>query len=229
MFRPHYFSPVLMTIAFAVQAAPQGEPPAPPDDAIQACVNQQEGGSCTVGNGDQGLCQYTPDQQYFACNPRALQQQDGNMRQSGMGQAGGMGMDAMPGQPAFGGQGMNGMSGQPSFGNQGMSGERGGRPHSPPEDAIQACENQQPGSACTVGNGESGVCQFTPDQQYFACKPDSGGPQGGPGMGEPGMGGPDNMGQPPNGNPQQGQNSQGTDEQGVNRFPSHLYNAPESQ
>jgi len=46
----------------------------------------------------------------------------------------------------------------------------------PPQAAQDACSGKTEGSVCsTVGpmGTESGVCEYTPDKKYFACKPDS--------------------------------------------------------
>ncbi|MFH0754051.1 MAG: hypothetical protein V2A70_05740 [Candidatus Omnitrophota bacterium] len=47
-----------------------------------------------------------------------------------------------------------------------------------PQEAITACSGKAEGDACQAGPG-TGVCSYTPDKKYFACKPDhmpSGGP-----------------------------------------------------
>lgn len=45
----------------------------------------------------------------------------------------------------------------------------------PPESAISACSGKSEGTACQVTgpNGtKQGVCAYTPDKKYYACKPD---------------------------------------------------------
>ncbi|WP_028864456.1 hypothetical protein [Psychromonas aquimarina] len=45
----------------------------------------------------------------------------------------------------------------------------------PPQTAIDACLQQAPAAQCSFQGPkeiESGVCEDTPDKQYFACKPD---------------------------------------------------------
>ncbi len=49
---------------------------------------------------------------------------------------------------------------------------RGGKP---PQPAIDICLSQKESSLCVFQGPrslEEGVCEFTPDKQYFACKPD---------------------------------------------------------
>lgn len=46
----------------------------------------------------------------------------------------------------------------------------------PPKSAIDACVGKNAGDACECkgprGN-EAGVCEYTPDKKYFACRPSS--------------------------------------------------------
>ncbi len=49
----------------------------------------------------------------------------------------------------------------------------------PPQEAIDICLNKNKNSSCSfqgpnysaLGALENGTCEFTPDKQYFACKP----------------------------------------------------------
>lgn len=45
----------------------------------------------------------------------------------------------------------------------------------PPQEAIQACENQEENTACLIttpkGDTLKGQCKTTPDEKYFACVP----------------------------------------------------------
>lgn len=53
---------------------------------------------------------------------------------------------------------------------------RGGKGQ-PPQQAIEACENEEEGTGCTVqtrrGDTLEGTCQNTPDGKYFACVPNN--------------------------------------------------------
>jgi hypothetical protein len=46
----------------------------------------------------------------------------------------------------------------------------------PPKESLEACISKQEGTICSfIGprdEKESGVCEYTPDNQYFACKPE---------------------------------------------------------
>ncbi len=45
----------------------------PPEAAITACLNKAEKAQCDFNSPkgtEMGLCETTPDQQYFACNPK---------------------------------------------------------------------------------------------------------------------------------------------------------------
>jgi hypothetical protein len=47
----------------------------PPDSAISACSGKSEGTACEVTgpNGTKkGVCAYTPDKKYYACNPNDI-------------------------------------------------------------------------------------------------------------------------------------------------------------
>jgi len=73
---------IITTLAiFALTAsfAQDGKPPRggkgkPPQEAIEACANEDAGTSCTVetprGDVLEGTCQNTPDKKYFACVPK---------------------------------------------------------------------------------------------------------------------------------------------------------------
>jgi len=62
----------------------------------------------------------------------------------------------------------------------------GGMPPALPQSSIAACEGKVEGATCAVGN-ETGTCSYTPDKQYFACKPSRQGraPGGNNGGGRP--------------------------------------------
>ena len=72
----------------------------------------------------------------------------------------------------------NGMSPdgqQEGQGSPGMEPQRDGPPRVPPQFAIDACTGKAEGTACEVYTHHgttSGICAFTPDKQYFACRPD---------------------------------------------------------
>lgn len=76
--RSSLFSSLLISMG-VVAGQPPVEPleggfPSPPDDAMQVCLNKPADTPCTFGRGDRadsGLCQYTDDKKYFACNPHA--------------------------------------------------------------------------------------------------------------------------------------------------------------
>lgn len=62
-----------------------------------------------------------------------------------------------------------------SFANQGPC--RGGDEDcKPPQEAISICEGKAADSTCQVtsphGDLVNGTCQNTPDEKYFACKPE---------------------------------------------------------
>ena len=47
----------------------------------------------------------------------------------------------------------------------------------PPQSAIDACAGQSEGTACEVSTPDgtkSGDCAYTPDNKYFACRPERG-------------------------------------------------------
>lgn len=44
----------------------------------------------------------------------------------------------------------------------------------PPQEAISSCADKEPNSQCVFQGPrtqENGYCEYTPDEQYFACKP----------------------------------------------------------
>ena len=68
----------LALIAITASFAQNGKPPRggngqPPKEAIEACVGEEEGTTCTVetprGDTLEGTCQDTPNKQHFACKP----------------------------------------------------------------------------------------------------------------------------------------------------------------
>lgn len=62
-----------------------------------------------------------------------------------------------------------------SFAQEGKP-PRGGQGQ-PPKEAIEACDNEEVGTGCTVqtprGDTLEGTCQNTPDEKYFACVPNN--------------------------------------------------------
>jgi hypothetical protein len=104
---------------------------------------------------------------------------------------------AQPNNPSGGGngQGGQGMGGQ---GGSTMSSGNGERPHGPPPQAIEACNNKASGAACSfVGREDktrTGTCFAPPGGNHpLACRPEHGnsdmGGQGSGGQGGQGMGG----------------------------------------
>lgn len=57
----------------------------------------------------------------------------------------------------------------------------GGEKRTPPQEAIDICKGLDTGAECTMttprGDSVTGTCENTPDNKYFACKPE-GGPGG---------------------------------------------------
>lgn len=65
-------------------------------------------------------------------------------------------------------------SGSPPQGQQQNQRRAHGASRIPPDSAISACSGKSEGTACEVTgpNGtKQGVCAYTPDKQYYACKP----------------------------------------------------------
>lgn len=56
-------------------------------------------------------------------------------------------------------------------------GPRGGGDRQPPQEAIEVCEGQSENSVCEVttprGDTLEGTCHTTPDEKYFACRPNN--------------------------------------------------------
>jgi hypothetical protein len=63
-------------------------------------------------------------------------------------------------------------NGMPSQGEQGM-GQPNGQPPAPPQFAIDACKGKSEGATCQTDKVGAGVCDYTPDKKYFACKPNN--------------------------------------------------------
>ena len=64
--------------------------------------------------------------------------------------------------------------GSPPQGQQQNQGRTHGASRIPPDSAISACSGKSEGTACEVAgpNGtKQGVCVYTPDKKYYACKP----------------------------------------------------------
>lgn len=49
----------------------------------------------------------------------------------------------------------------------------GGKMRPIPQEAITACTGKRAGTVCAVGGAGAGICQYTPDKKYFACKPNA--------------------------------------------------------
>ena len=59
-------------------------------------------------------------------------------------------------------------------GQQQNQGQKNGASRVPPDSAISACSGKSEGATCVVAgpNGtKQGVCAYTPDNKYYACKP----------------------------------------------------------
>jgi hypothetical protein len=57
---------------------------------------------------------------------------------------------------------------------QQSQGQKNGASRVPPDSAISACSGKSEGATCEVTgpNGtKQGVCAYTPDNKYYACKP----------------------------------------------------------
>jgi len=64
---------------------------------------------------------------------------------------------------------------QEGQGGPGAGTPRNGPPKVPPQSAIDACTSKSEGTSCEVSTPQgtrSGICAYTPDKKYFACKPD---------------------------------------------------------
>ena len=56
-----------------------------------------------------------------------------------------------------------------------QSGQRK-EPKAPPKPAIDACVGKKSGDACQCHGprgDEAGICEYTPDKKYFACRPNN--------------------------------------------------------
>lgn len=65
-------------------------------------------------------------------------------------------------------------SGSPPQGQQQNQGRTQGASRIPPDSAISACSGKAEGTACEVtgpNGAKQGVCAYTPDKKYYACKP----------------------------------------------------------
>lgn len=65
-------------------------------------------------------------------------------------------------------------SGSPTLGQQQNQGRAQGGSRIPPDSAISACSGKSEGTACEVAGPnvtKQGVCAYTPDKKYYACKP----------------------------------------------------------
>jgi hypothetical protein len=75
--------------------------------------------------------------------------------------------------------GMRGQDNQPPQDQQNQRpqqnrGQGNGSSRVPPDSAISACSGKSEGTACTVigpNGSKQGVCAYTPDKKYYACKP----------------------------------------------------------
>ena len=83
---------------------------------------------------------------------------------------------------AAGDQNAQGDAGMPPP-SQGTSMGGRGQMRPIPQEAITACNGKAVGASCSVGTGGAGTCNYTPDKQYFACKPSGRGPGGPSGSG----------------------------------------------
>ena len=57
----------------------------PPQQAIEICVSKQENSSCRFQGPstlESGVCEFTPDKQYFACNPNREDKQSKPQKQT---------------------------------------------------------------------------------------------------------------------------------------------------
>ena len=65
-------------------------------------------------------------------------------------------------------------SNPPVQGQRENQGRANGASRVPPESAISSCKSKSEGTACEVSgpNGtKQGICVYTPDKKYFACRP----------------------------------------------------------
>jgi len=62
----------------------------------------------------------------------------------------------------------------PPQGQQQNQGQQNGASRIPPDSAISACSGKSEGTAYVVtgpNGSKQGVCAYTPDKKYYACKP----------------------------------------------------------
>ncbi len=89
-----------------------------------------------------------------------------------------------------------------------QEGQRNSPTRIPPQSAIDACAGKSEGTACEISTPEgtkTGDCAYTPDKQYFACRPERGSSdRRGPGKAEQGEK-PDNSREQPENDHQQPQ------------------------
>lgn len=67
-----------------------------------------------------------------------------------------------------------GYNSPPPQGQQQNKGQQNGASRVPPDSAISACSGKSEGTACEVttpNETKQGVCTYTPDRKYYACKP----------------------------------------------------------
>ena len=65
-------------------------------------------------------------------------------------------------------------SGSPPQGQQQNQGRAQGASRIPPDSAISVCSGKAEGTACEItgpNGAKQGVCAYTPDKKYYACKP----------------------------------------------------------
>jgi hypothetical protein len=65
-------------------------------------------------------------------------------------------------------------SSSPHQEQQQNKGRANGPSRTPPDSAISACSGKPEGTACEVtgpNDTKQGVCAYTPDKKYYACKP----------------------------------------------------------
>ncbi len=157
----------------------------PPQESQDACEGMTEGSSCSFTGprgAETGTCTNTPDNTYFACRP----ERGGRGRgRGGRGEgAEGKGTGTRMGNR----EGANGEASVRANGSAGgrASGEQANRRGSgegrvPPQESLDACKSKNKGTSCSFVSprgDESGTCVSTPDNRYFACRPDKGKAQG---------------------------------------------------
>lgn len=72
---------VILALSATLSFANGPERGTPPEEAITACVGQDNGAACSMstprGDSITGTCMNTPDKKYFACKPEGM---DNNQR-----------------------------------------------------------------------------------------------------------------------------------------------------